>query len=61
MKAIIVSNKDFEDEFEKCLDKLSIKRFQESHFNSELQIKIEDIHRAFVYEIHNLKQRLIEN
>ncbi len=61
MKSIIISEKDFEDEFDKCFDKLDIKRFQQSHDNLPLQIKIEEIHRAFSYEIHNLKQRLTEN
>lgn len=61
MKAIIVSEKDFEEEFLKCLNILNIKRFEESFDNPDLRVKIENVHRAFVYEIHNLKNGLMGN
>lgn len=62
MKAIIVSEVDFEHEFQYTLDKLQLTRFvdagtirQDSQFENS---PIGKMHRAFHYEVCQLRDRL---
>ena len=57
MKAIIISQEEFEKEKKATLDKLELINLKEKHFHGR-ELTVEQLHRAFHYEVCNLMDRL---
>lgn len=58
MKSIIISEKDFNKIFDEVLFMLELKNLREKDLHRGHELKAEELHRTFHYEICCLKERL---